>query len=879
VSLWRQLARGVRRLTRPALADRDIDDEVQDYLDRAAAEHAARGLSPEESRRAARLELGSVASVSQQLREFGWEHAVRTFAGDVQHAARGLAAAPGFTTVTVFTLALGIGATTAIFSALKPVLIEPLPYPDAHRIAMIWETDRAGIRADGSFGMYLGLAARARSFESLAVFKPWQPTLAAPAGPERLEGQRISAAYFDVLGVSPILGRTFHASEDTAGGPNVVVLSDALWRVRFGADAGILGTSILLDGAPYVVVGVMPPRFENVLFPSAALWAPMQYGLSQGRAWGHHLNTVGRLRTAVEPAAARRELNVLAQRVLDEQHPETYADRVEFIVTTLRDDVTREVKPTLLMGLVAVALVLTIACVNVVNLLLARAVHRRGEFALRAALGAGRRRLIRQVLTETLVLAAVGGAAGMWLAVFGVRALVAMSPPGLPRAGNIAIDTGVLVFAAAVTTAVGVIIGAVPAWQAARNQPGSALVQATGRSTRGHRRTRRVLVVAEVSLALVLLVCSGLLWRSLERLLAVRLGFDSRDLLTLQVQTSGPRFRDSETTRRFYAAVLEAVRNVPGVTEAAYTSQLPLSGDSDLFGVHFDPPVPDDPGEVRGTFRYSVAPGYIETMRIPLLRGRLLDERDREGAPHVALISETMAKRRLHGRDPIGLRVRIGPPDSPLFTVVGVVADVKQVSLASAEADAVYTTEAQWHWADPAVSVIVRARDNPGSLAPAVRSAIWSVDRTQAVVRVATMDDLLADIIALRRFALVVVQAFALTALLLAAAGLYGVLAGSVAERTREIGIRSALGASPGSILGLIVREGLQLASAGTTIGLLVALVASRWLTAMLFGVSRGDLATHAAVVGLMLLVATAACWIPGRRAVRLDPVRTLRME
>jgi putative ABC transport system permease protein len=604
----------------------------------------------------------------------------------------------------------------------------------------------------------------------------------------------------------------------------------------------------------------------------------MQYGVSEGRAWGHHLQTVGRLRTGVSLDRAAAELNRIGQIVLDEQHPATYRGRLQFLTTSLQDDVTRDVKPTLLISFGAVILVLVIAAANVTNLLLVRAVDRRDELTLRAALGAPRGRLVRQLLTESLLLAVFGGVAGVAVALLGVRVLVALSPPNLPRAAAIGIDTTVMAFGLGIAALIGVAIGAIPALQTARSDSNTGVPRAPQRTTRRQRGMRRGLVVAEVSLALVLLTSSGLLWRSLERLFAVRVGFDSVDLLTLQVQTSGS-LKDPAAVSSFFAQSLEAVRNVPGVTSAALTSQLPLSGDVDLYGLHFDPPPPDDPGETQGTFRYSVSPGYFQTMRIPLRRGRLLDERDREGVPRVALISESLANRRLPGRDPIGQRLRIGPTDGPLYTVVGVVGDVKQRSLASNESDAVYTPEAQWRFADAAMSLVVRTHGNAAALVPALRRAIWSVDKGQPIVRVTMMDDLLAGTVAGRRFALILLQAFALTALILTAAGIYGVLAGSVAERTREIGVRSALGASRGSILRLVLGEGMLLTGFGIALGLAGALAASQALVTLLFGISPLDPLTYLGVIALMMAVSVIACWTPAWRAVRLDPATTLRAE
>jgi putative ABC transport system permease protein len=610
------------------------------------------------------------------------------------------------------------------------------------------------------------------------------------------------------------------------------------------------------------------------------VWTTLQYDMTQGRAWGHHLRMAGRLRAGVDPEGADRELEAIARNPLPElARPEWAAMEPALRTTPLHDDLTRGVRPALLAILGAVALLLVIACVNVTNLLLARGVQRRGEFALRAALGASRGRLNRQVLTESLLLAALGGALGMAVAVLGVRALIALSPPTLPRAGAIGVNGTVFLLGFAITGVIGLAFGIAPALQASRNDPHASLQYGSPRAAGGHRRARAALVIAEVSLALVLLVASGLLLRSLDRLFAVEPGFDPASLLTMQVQTAGHRFRDDSTTDRFFGAALEAVRQVPGVTSAAFTSQLPLSGDLELYGVHFDPRPPDDPGEVRGTFRHAVSPGYFETMGIPLRSGRALEERDRAGAPLVAVISESMARRRLPGLDPIGQRLRIGAADGPLYTVVGVVGDVRQVSLALAESEAVYTTPEQWGPGDNAMSLVVRARGDAATLAPAIRQAIWSVDKDQPIVRAASMDDLVAASAAERRFALIVFEVFALAALALAAAGIYGILAGSVAERTREIGVRSALGASRGMIVGLVVRQGLTLTACGMLIGLAGAAGASQVIVSMLFAISPLDPATYAGVITVLGGVALLACGVPAWRAARVDPATTLRTE
>lgn len=796
---------------------------------------------------------------------------------DIRYGIRMLLKKPGFTSIAVVTLALGIGASTAIFSAVNPILFEPLPYPNASRLMMIWETRIDGGQSPGNaFGTYRALVEQNRSFDEIAAMKLWQPTMTSAAEPERLEGQRVSASYFHVLGVAPTLGRDFQPSDDQLNGPRVAILSAGLWRRRFNSDSNIIGRQVRLDDDSYTVIGVMPNAFENVLAPAAELWAPLQYDMSQGRAWGHHLRIMGRLWPGVTRDQAKSEIDVISHALVQER-PTDYG-RAGLIVNSLQDDVTGAVKPMLLAVLGAVVLVLMIACVNVTNLLLARAAQRRGEFGMRAALGAQRRRLIRQLLTESLLLAILGGAAGMIVAEISISALVALSPPGLPRASAIGLDVTVFAFGLGITTLVGLVVGLIPALGASRADLHTGMQQNSGRTAGGHQFTRRALVVAEVALALILLVGAGLLLRSLQHLFAVDPGFDGSHLLTMQVQTSGQKFNDDITIHRFYKQALEAVRQVPGVTAAEFTSQLPLSGDSDIYGVQFESS-PNDPAQDHGAYRYAVTPGYLETIGIPLRRGRLLDRHDVAGAPVSVLINESFAKRKFPGQDPIGQRVHVGRTDLPWYTIVGVVGDVKQTSLAVSQADAVYITPTQWYFADNAMSLVVRTRGEGASLAPAIRSAIWSVDKDQPIIRVATMDQLLAESAAERRFALILFQAFALVALVLAATGIYGVLSGSVTERTREIGVRLALGASRGDILALVVRQGITLTGLGVVIGLSGALVASQAIVTMLFGISRLDPITYLSVIGLVMGVSVIACWVPARRATKVDPLVALRYE
>jgi len=780
----------------------------------------------------------------------------------------------------VLTLALGIGATTAIFSAVNPILFESLPYPQAGRLVSVWEMRTDGRELNPAFATYYGLAERSRSFDALAVLKPWQPTMTGPAQPERFEGQSVSASYFRVLGVSPMMGRDFQPADDRLNGARVAILSYGLWQRRFGGDRSIVGRQITLDDNLFAVIGVMPGAFENVLAPAAELWSPMQYDLSQGRAWGHHLRMVGRLRPGVDLDQARRELDVQL-RVVGQTYAAGFATSGGpargTIVKSLQGDLTEAVRPALLAIVGAVLLVLLIACVNVTNLLLARGVQRQGEFAMRSALGAGRGRLIQQLLTESLFLAAAGGVLGITVAMLGVRALMALSPPGLPRAGAIAVNGAAFAFTLGITTVIGLIVGLVPALHASSSGLQARMQQSSRRTAGGHQWTRRTLVVTEVAVALVLLVSAGLLLRSLQRLFSVAPGFDAAHIVTMQVQTSGHRFDDDNFTHRFFAQALEAVRNVPGVQAAAFTSQLPLSGDFEVYGMKFEPG-PGSPRDMFGVLRYAVSPGYCEAMRIPLIRGRLFDEHDVAPAPPAALVSESFARREFAGRDPLGHRMRLGAGEK-WFTIVGVVGDVKQTSLALSQLDAVYIPSTQWHWADGARSLVVRARGDATALLPAIQKAIWSVDKDQPIVRVATMDSLLATSEAERHFALILFEAFALAALVLAAVGIYGVLSGSVTERTREIGVRSALGASRGDILAMVLRQGMTLTGLGIAIGLSGAVIASGALITLLFGVSRLDPITYLGVIGLLFGVSVIACWLPAWRAARVDPSITLRAE
>lgn len=872
MALWRQVRGAWRIFFGRGAADRDLAEEIQHYFENAAEEHAARGLSREEAFRAAQLEGGRLTQVAETVRDARWEMSVESFASDVRYAFRRLTSSPGFAITTVTILALAIGATTAIAGALRPILFEPLPYPQPDRLALIVES-QDGVRNDGTFGMYRALTEGSRTLSSLAVFKPWAPVLMGTDNAERLRGQRVSVEYFTTLGVAPRMGRAFSADEDRPGGGSVVVLSDAIWKRRFGADPSVIGSMITLDGTSASVIGVMPGSFENVLDPAAELWSPLQYDMSQGRAWGHHLLTVARLQQGVSFAQTSSELTDLGNRLLRDVGPETYGSEVSVVAAPLREEVTASARPASQAILVGVALMLLLSCINVTSLLLARGVARRSEFALRAALGARRQRLVRQLLTETSILAAMGGVAGLLVAMAGLELFVRLSPPDLPRLGAVVFDPSAFFLALVITILTGLGIGIAPALSASRADPQQAFQAGSRRLTGGQQRFRRFLVAAEVGITVVLLIASGLLARSVDRLLNVEGGFDARGVLTMQIHAANPRFRSDTISDRLFNDVLDAVKRTPGVTAAAFTSQLPLSGDRDEYGVRFE-------GDRQGysSARYAVSSGYIETLRIPLLQGRTMGDRDGAASPRVALVSEQLARQRFPNGDALGKRLSIGPVDS--ITIVGVVGNVRQLSLAEPASDAVYVPLDQWPFAEASLSMVIRGgSENIMGLTSTLRDAIWAVDPDQAISRVTMMEDLMAADAAERRFALQVFGLFGLGALLLAGAGIFGVISGSISERTREIGLRSALGATRGAIVGMVLQQGLVLAAFGILAGLTAAVPASGSLSALLFGVKRLDPVTYTAVVLLVALVALLACWIPAYRASRLDPAQTLRAE
>lgn len=883
----RRIRRGLTSLFSPARADADMDSEVRDFVQRRAGELTREGLSQDDALRQATVEIGNVTVTREHVRASGWEHGVETLLTDTRYALRRLRRDPAFTLVASLTLALGIGSATAIFSAVNPILFRALPYPGAERIVAISDRAPSGAAAEPTYGTYEELVARSRSFESLSATDLWRPSLTGTDEAERLQGQRVSANYFHTLGVLPLTGRSFEFSEDLPNAGRFAVLSHRLVQRRFSGSSGIVGSSITLNGEPYTVVGVMAPGFVDIMSPATDIWAPLQAqprASPNSREWGHHYRIVGRLKQGVTVDAGRRELAAIASQPLPNDFPRVPWAALEngLLVRGLQEDVTAAARPALIAIIAAATVLLLIACVNVANLLLARTRRRREEFALRSALGAERGRLLRQLITESVVLAMIGGVLALFVARVGVSVLVLLSPPGLAQPDLIRVDGSALVFGLIITTIVGITVGLLPALGASKADVRGGMKIASRTVAGGRSAARGALVVSEVALALILLVGAGLLLRSLDRLLAVSPGVRPERVLTMQVVDAAGRDRTDAERVNFYEQAVIAASSVPGVTDAALTSQLPLSGDLDAYGYTFAAFPDRQPGEDGAAMRYSVTPNYFEVMGIPLLRGRLLDATDRADAPPSFLISESLARQIFGDADPIGHQVRFGPDTDgsrPWGIVVGVVGDVKQESLASQSAAAFYVPIAQWRWIDPVQSLVVRTSGDPSTLTNSIKRAVWSVDRDKPITRVATMEQLILRTGSDRRFASVIYGAFAIAALLLAAVGLYGVISGLVSERTREFGIRSALGARRSEIVRGVVRNGLLFTAIGVALGIAGAWATSRLLETLLYGISRADPATYIGVIALLAAVALLACWVPARRAAVVDPAITLRTE
>ena len=800
------------------------------------------------------------------------------FLQDVRYAARVMIKGRGLTAVAVATLALGIGANTAIFSAVNAVVLRPLPYPDADRLVIVWQDLRArGGPATEWTGpsQHFDWKAETAVFENLTSVRGWNATLAGGDMPESFLGEQTTHEYFEVLRVRPALGRTFRPSDDIPNAPRVTVLSHALWTRRFSADPSVVGRSIPISGESHEVIGVMPAGFRPALVTDAGLWRPQRMNPANPSRNMAVNRTFGRLRAGVSIEQARAGLEALAKR-LEQAHPESDSGK-GINPVPMQEQQVGSLKTSLFMLQGAVGFVLLIACVNIANLLLSRASGRGREMAVRRALGADRMRIVRQLLTESVLLAIVGGGLGALLGVWGVSALKSLAPFGTPRIAEVGVDGRVLAFAAVLSLATGILFGLVPAIQSARDRFTPALKQGgRGQAGDGGGRTRRLLIVAELALALILLVGGGLLLRTFLALQRADLGFNPDRVLAgfvLPPLATGPVPARIASRIAFYDAVLARAAGLPGVTHAALSSVIPLGGDSDTnFQIEGRPAATRSADALVVWYR-QVSANYFAAMEIPLRRGRLFAER--EPAPSI-VINETMAKKHWPTEEPLGRRIRF-EEDGPWFTVIGVVADVQVRGARGTNVVEAYVP--YWHLGEPGVNLVLKTASDPAALAEPLRRAVKEVDPGVAVASIATMNRLLADSIASSRFLAMLVAIFAGLALVLAAVGLYGVMSYAVAQRTPEIGVRLALGAGERQIFGLVVGESLKLAAVGLVLGAAGSLAVGRALGRMLFGVGTTDALTFAVTAAILVGVVFLASYLPARRAMRVDPMEALRVE
>jgi putative ABC transport system permease protein len=754
-----------------------------------------------------------------------------------------------------------------------------LPYPAADRLVQIGERDTDGASSNVGFLTYLDFIRGAKTMERAAAVGDWQVTLDDRGAPERVTGQRVSAGFFGVLGVRPMLGRDFTTAEDTPSDNKVVMLSHGLWTRRYGADSSLVGRTISVNGTAYVVAGILPTSFESVISPGAQIWRVLGYDASLPYACRtcRHLRVYARMREGVTPARTAAELSEISARLVRE-YPKEYP-AAGAIVRPLAEATLGSSRPVLWAVLGAAVLVLLIAAANVANLQIARAMRREEEFAIRAALGAGKGRLTAQLLAEGILLAVIGGAAGLLVARLTLGALIAQLPRTMPRLGDIRLDAVALSVGAILTLLLGCALGLIPALRERR--AGLAQALRGGKRLTGRQHLARAgLVITEVALALMLLVGAGLLARSLTRLLAVDPGFEASHLLTLQAQATGSRYADSLMVYGNHDRIRAAIAALPGVERVATVSQLPLGGNVDAYGVSAEDKPLANPELAPYGDRYTVSPGFLAAMGIPVRQGRGFTEADNsDHAPLVAAVSAGLAQRIWPGESAIGKRIRVGGANAPWRTVVGVVGNIHHRALDATESYQFYIPERQWQFADNIIAVVVRARGDPAAVARTVRVAVQGVDQTQPVTALATMDQVIATSTAQRRLALLLFGAFAGLAMVLAVAGIYGVMAGTVTERTREIGVRNALGATPAAILRMVLLEGGRLAAMGLAIGLVGALSLGRFLESLLYGVGAADPLTLLGVAALLSIVALAACLLPAIRAVGIDPMTALRAD
>jgi predicted permease len=870
--------------------ERQLDSELRFHFDQLVAEYVRQGISEAQARRKARQEFGGIEQVKEECRDARGTLWLDSTLQDIRFSLRTLRKSPALAIAVVGTLALGIGANTAIFSVLNGVLLRSLPYPDADRLIALSEGTKEASLMSAAYLNYLDWRKLTRTCEDLGAIRYGGFTLTGSREPERLWGRLASASMFSILRVNPILGRTFRPEEDVPGGNPVVLISESLWTRRFSRDTRILGRTITLNGTAYTVVGVLPSSFQ---FPIHFFDLPDDVAVPLGqdtdavmqdRNFHPGIGVIGRLKPGQTIQSAGAELSQIGQALADEYPRSNRGHSIS--VAPLKEALVYRVRTRLYVLMGAVAFVLLIACANVANLMLARSTARRAEIAMRIALGAGRFRIVRQMLTESVVLALAGGVAGLLLASLGTTFLIKSAPAVLPRLQEIGVDGPVLAFSLVISLLTGLLFGLAPALQ----YSGSVLRTSGRQVVAGRHGFRDLLVVAEVALALPLLVAGALMIRTLWNLQDVNPGFDPHNVVAMRISLSPTDASTATSIRRAYPELLARLNNVPGVDFAAAILNLPMDNDYASAPVWIEgSPRPRSQSDMPSVLMYPTTPGYLNVMKIPLIRGRFINEHDDDMDPSVVVIDEVMARNLFPNQDPIGERVMFGGPDEGVSSqIVGITGHVKHGGL---DDDATAGIRAQTYvplvqmpefflkMAARGGTVVLRARSNPLGMAEAARASILGADPEQAVSNVRPMAEIVSGTLASRRFLLVLLGTFAGIALLLASVGIYGVISYSVSQRTREIGIRMALGAKPGDILRSVVGQGAVLSITGIALGVIASFFLTRFMSSLLFGVGGTDPLTFCSVAILLSVVAVAASLFPALRGSRADPLAALRCE
>ena len=856
----------------------DVAEELRQHLDDQYRELRAAGASHDDALRAMADDVNAVQSRHSGLRP-------ELIAADVRYAFRTLRRNPGFAIVVLLTLALGIGANAAIFSVVNGVLLRPLPYRDADRLMVIWgDLKRPGLNGiPASAGEYVDYRDRSHAFEQVAAYDTVGLNLTGGGEPERVEGAVVTTTFFSLLGASAQVGRTFVAAEDQPGRDDVVVLSHSLWTRRFSANPAIVGQTIPVDGHPTQVVGVMPAAFR---FPdrSIEIWKPFLLdaeALSDNNRGSHGYTALARLKAGISRQQAHADLNAVTA-AFKTDHPGNYRTGFGATLRPLQEEIVGDTGRPLMVLLGAVAVVLLIACANVANLLLARAASRRKEIALRTALGASRGRLVRQLMTESVLVSAIGGLIGLGLAAWGVDLLIASAPDSIPRIQEVGVDARVAGFTALVSLATGLVFGLVPALRASRAPLNDALKEG-GRAGGGvHGFAGRALVVSEVALSLVLLIAAGLLIHSFTRLQDVAPGFDSSRLLTFRLSLPESRYTTFQKGQSFFDEFFTGLRGSPGVRGVAAINALPFSGLGGSRSFYIEGREEKRPEDQTEEQLRIVTDGYFAAMGIPIVAGREFTDRDALNQPRVAVVNDAMAKKHWPHESPIGRRVSFSRDEPHWYEIVGVAGNIKHRALEAADRPELYVPYRQplfAGWTVRPMYVIARTSADAASTVAIARHEIARVDRDQPISDVRTMDERIGRSLSSRRFSMVLLALFAGLALTLAAVGIYGIVAYSVTERTHEIGVRVALGAQRRDVMAMVVGQGMTMTIVGTAIGVAAAAALARLMSSLLFGVSAVDPATFVAIPLLLIAVALAACYVPARRAMRVDPLQTLRSE